>query len=116
MRTRSLRWKKDNGYTDKKERKEELHPDISRVCNKCGAEKKLSEFYKNPRGKYGYAGICKECTKEKQLGRVAIYRRKEKARTSRVPSMGLDEWKMVYKSILPDDKVYPQGFSYSQVK
>lgn len=38
----------------------------TRICNKCKAEKPLSEFYKNPRVKSGVKAICKECYKKEQ--------------------------------------------------
>lgn len=37
---------------------------ITKLCKKCGREKPLSEFYKNPRYSSGYESKCKECVKE----------------------------------------------------
>ena len=36
----------------------------TKPCKKCGQEKQLSEFYKNPRYSSGYEAKCKECVKE----------------------------------------------------
>jgi hypothetical protein len=36
-------------------------PDNSRACTKCGLDKPLPEFSKNPRGKYGVKSSCKAC-------------------------------------------------------
>lgn len=33
------------------------------VCNKCGVDKPLTEYYADPRRKSGISTICKECVK-----------------------------------------------------
>ena len=35
-----------------------------KTCNKCGEEKEISQFYKQPRGKFGVRGDCISCHKE----------------------------------------------------
>lgn len=37
------------------------------VCNRCGADKPLEDFYKDPKRKSGVYTICKSCIIEKQL-------------------------------------------------
>jgi len=34
---------------------------INKVCSKCDTLKTLEEFYKQKKGKYGHAGVCKVC-------------------------------------------------------
>lgn len=36
----------------------------TKICTKCGIEKKISEFYKDKRGRLGVVSICKECYKK----------------------------------------------------
>lgn len=36
--------------------------ETKKVCNKCGVEKDLEEFFKSPKGKLGRKSICKSCT------------------------------------------------------
>jgi hypothetical protein len=38
----------------------------TKVCTKCGVEKKINEFYNVPRGKFGVTGQCKECIKQQR--------------------------------------------------
>jgi Recombination endonuclease VII len=33
----------------------------TKICTKCGIEKKISEFYKYPNGKFGVRADCKKC-------------------------------------------------------
>lgn len=33
----------------------------TKICNKCGEEKELSEFYKHKAGRYGVVAVCKNC-------------------------------------------------------
>jgi hypothetical protein len=40
----------------------------TKCCTKCGVTKPVSEFYKEPNGKYGVRADCKECNKAKTLG------------------------------------------------
>ena len=37
----------------------------TKVCNKCGIKKPLSEYHKNKGCKYGVVGTCKECNRLK---------------------------------------------------
>jgi hypothetical protein len=39
---------------------------MNKTCIVCGAEKDISEFYKNPHVKDGHEGRCKECRKSYQ--------------------------------------------------
>jgi len=34
-------------------------------CNKCGADKELRDFVKDPRNTDGHKGYCKACANEK---------------------------------------------------
>src|SRR5688572_29803220 len=36
----------------------------TKVCNSCGLEKGLHEFYRHPQTADGYLGTCKECKKQ----------------------------------------------------
>lgn len=37
-----------------------------KLCNTCKNEKKLDEFYKSKKGKFGVEGSCKECVLKKK--------------------------------------------------
>ena len=41
------------------------------VCNKCGVDKPLSEFYPDKKRKSGINTICKECIKQRVMERYA---------------------------------------------
>ena len=47
----------------------------SKICTKCGEEKLLGEFNKQPRGKYGKRPECKLCAKQ--------YRRENKEKIAK---------------------------------
>jgi hypothetical protein len=36
---------------------------ITKTCTKCGAEKALQEYHRQPLGKHGHTAQCKDCTK-----------------------------------------------------
>ena len=40
----------------------------TKICTRCLIEKELSEFYKEPRGKYGVVAMCKGCYHYKKKG------------------------------------------------
>lgn len=115
MRKKAREWKLNNNYSEKKRKIRTSHLDIRRICNRCGEEKHISEFYKNPRGKYGYAGICIECTIQRQKITNKKIVKKPKVKEI-IRACGLDEWKHSYRQVLPDNKVYPQGFKYLDIK
>lgn len=37
----------------------------TKICSKCGKRKTIKEFHKDPNGKYGVRGTCKECRRLK---------------------------------------------------
>ena len=41
----------------------------TKICNRCGKEKSLGDFYRNKYVKDGYCGECKECKKKSDLDR-----------------------------------------------
>lgn len=45
---------------------EEQDTVVTKRCTKCGVEKPLGEFYKQPRNKDGYQKYCKDCSKNQQ--------------------------------------------------
>jgi 5-methylcytosine-specific restriction endonuclease McrA len=51
----------------------------TKVCNGCGVDKPLSEYYKETRGKYGVRGVCKSC----YILRLKRYRQTEHGREAR---------------------------------
>ena len=66
-------------------------------CTSCGVEKKLDEYHRSPKGKYGRVERCKSCRKEhkaisylkhrdKILERTSVYRKQEKNRLRNIES------------------------------
>lgn len=69
-------------------------------CKKCGLEKDISEFYKNPKSKDGYQEKCKECAKKmanenrrKNIDRIREY---DRTRGNRQDSSYLKERRKKY--------------------
>jgi hypothetical protein len=67
-------------YTREKE-------EMTKVCNKCGIEKGISEFYKHVRCKYGVRKTCKVCVKKYNRSDTRrrnniIYKRSDKGKAS----------------------------------
>lgn len=49
-----------------------------KICNKCGIEKDISEFYKDKQKKDGYSNTCKKCKyKKKDIDSLKQIKRKE---------------------------------------
>lgn len=53
---------------------------IAKLCNKCGTERSLSEFYDSPGRRGDKASYCKECTRTYTRGRYADPGVKQKKR------------------------------------
>lgn len=52
----------------------------SRTCTKCGTEKPLTEYFKQPGGKYGKKSACKACCKAYAQEKGPAYRRRPEYR------------------------------------
>jgi len=52
---------------------------VAKKCHMCAQLKPLAEFMRQPRGKYGVAGHCRECEHERYLERRHITSARQKA-------------------------------------
>lgn len=51
-----------------------------KACRTCGEEKIITDFYRSPGARDGYASECKECTKERgRVNRVRLGRKKHRS-------------------------------------
>lgn len=41
-----------------------MEKDLTKICTKCGLEKTITEFNKQPRGKFGVCSWCNSCRKQ----------------------------------------------------
>ena len=71
-----------------------MEPKKTKVCKQCCKRKSLTEFYKHPTSKGGFAARCKQClsTKGKFKGICEICRKPEttKDKTGRIKEIALD--------------------------
>ena len=72
---------------------------MNKVCNNCKVNKPISEFRKKDRGKYGVAGICKDCMSIKYK---EYYSNNKKLKIESVKS----HYKKNKQSILDKKKIY----------
>lgn len=68
-----------------------------KTCNKCGTSKPITDYYKHPTGKDGYASICKPCKAEYESSRYDSQARRERTLKEGY-GMSLDE----YDALLAD--------------
>ena len=69
----------------------------SKICNKCGIEKQITEFGKSKESKDGYKYSCKECRNLSERNRLADPSKRE--HTNKLARINRTEKKEIYKAI-----------------
>jgi len=90
---------------DQEAHDEEQAEVTTKICNRCGEEKPLDDFYKHPSGKHGHTAICKECRrahdrehKRKQYAEFRLLKEmedKDQENVSRVKELIEEHWKYI---------------------
>lgn len=82
----------------------------TKICNKCGLEKDIDEFYTDVRYIDNRMSSCKDCIREKQRN-YSRYKNRYINKNDKVPLSSCSTNK-IYTPIIKDSLVYPENFSY----